>query len=524
MKRIILFSTILFVFLLLSSSATALFPSSHVLKGTLTQETSVFFIGKTTINGSLSGQPLEHLSDSDFVQQMKVFPILGTSRIFDLDTVIVAEDIDISTATSFEDLFVQYYDHITSYTNVEITTKEGLFLLGMNDGSMNLSAELPYAVTTMVSLEVIPGTETRFYAIATDYPITLQCSTTLAALNMVSETGSITLTNTEGRTLWRGDSPNDYLIIQDTSFSFVKQPSLSLLPLGNSPSETTLSATVTPAASHDIQIQQLLHNVSETLEDFDDEISLEFHERIQSLGDLLVTSGFIANGAMILENTNDTITIDHTQQHFSTAGFVRFNSVSISDFESPTGVTVKGDCTLCYLGSHFYNPSAKRNPNGIIFPFELLFVWALCVGIFLYVWFFLRPLIDVPLDRKIKRYSLIIHLIALASAFLLLDVEVGILFGTSALSSLVTQGFSSGTAALFLLEALIWVIGFCILGIPLQLLSYAILRYLGIGKGGSGVWKAIGDLSIWVFSWFYLLLFMNILLSVIDFNRLFVIG
>jgi hypothetical protein len=80
------------------------------------------------------------------------------------------------------------------------------------------------------------------------------------------------------------------------------------------------------------------------------------------------------------------------------------------------------------------------------------------------------------------------------------------------------------TAVFFILEIIIWILGYLILAIPLQLLSYAILHFLGIGKCGNGIWKAVGDFSIWLFCGFYLLLFFNILFSVINFNSLFPMG
>jgi hypothetical protein len=128
------------------------------------------------------------------------------------------------------------------------------------------------------------------------------------------------------------------------------------------------------------------------------------------------------------------------------------------------------------------------------------------------------------LDGRVKRYALPLHIFALVVAFLLLDMEVNILFGISALTSLMLQGVSMITAVFFALEILIWIFGYLILAIPLQLLSYAILRFLGIGKGGNGIWKAVGDFSIWLFSGLYLLLFINILFSVININSLFPIG
>jgi hypothetical protein len=127
-------------------------------------------------------------------------------------------------------------------------------------------------------------------------------------------------------------------------------------------------------------------------------------------------------------------------------------------------------------------------------------------------------------DKKVRRYGLSIHLFALVIAFLLLDMEVNNIFGISALTGLLSHGFIMNTGVFFFLEVIIWVLGYLILAIPLQLLSYSILRFLGIGKGGNGLWKAVGDLSIWVFCGFYLLLFFNVLLSLVDFNSLFPMG
>ncbi len=524
MKKTYLFAVFLFVFFIFSSSATALFTSSYTLKGSFTKETEVFFIGKTTINGTFIGQPLGHLVDSSFVQQMNGFPLIGASTITGLDTVIIAEDIDITTVTSLEDFIVKYYDHITTYSDVDIVTEDGLFLLGINEGTMSVSTILPYAVTTIVSLEIVPENITRFFVVGTNHPLTMHCTGNFAVLTTLSDTSIISIKGRNDRTLWSGGSPNDYIIIQDDAFSLTKNPSLTLLPLVDTPSTNELTVSVFPASLTDVRIEQLIQNISTILGSLGDDTSSEILQRINDLDAFLQTSSSIANGAMILQQTNDSVTIDHSTQRFFPMGFVRFDSLEITEFEESTGPTIKGDCTLCYLGDHFYNPSAKRSVDGIAFPYELLFIWILSLSVFLYVRFFLRPPVDFTFDQKIKRYALFIHLSALVIAFLLLDLEVNILFGISALTSLVSQGFSMSTAVFFVLEGIIWVFGFFLLAIPLQLLSYAILRFLGVGKCGNGLWKAVGDLSIWVFSGFYLLLFFNILLSVIDFNSLFAMG
>jgi hypothetical protein len=524
MKKTFLLVGLSFGFLLLSTSAAALFTSSYPFKGTLTEDTEVFFIGKTTINGSFTGQPMKQVVESSFVEDMGGFPFIGKSRITDLDSVILAEDIDITTVISLEDFIVQYYDQITSFSDVDIITDDGLFLLGINDGTLNLSSDLPYAVTTVVPLEIVPDTITRFFVIGTNHPLTMHCAGDFSILTTLSDTSSISIKGRNGKTLWTGGSPNDYLIIQDKAFSLTKNPSLSLFPLPDATSTISLVVSVSPAAPSDVRIQQLIQNVSVVLGDFEDSISSDFVQSINDLNTSIQAASFIGNGAMVFLKTDESVTIDHSTQRFSSTGFVRFNSLDITNFGSSTGPIFKADCILCYLGDHFYNPSAKRNTDGIAFPYELIFIWILALCVFVYVRFFLRPPVDITLNAKVKRYALPIHVFALVVAFLLLDMEVNILFGISALTSMVLQGVPMITAVFFVLEVIIWILGYLILAIPFQLLSYAILRFLGVGKGGNGIWKAVGDFSIWLFCGLYLLLFFNILFSVINFNSFFPMG
>jgi hypothetical protein len=143
---------------------------------------------------------------------------------------------------------------------------------------------------------------------------------------------------------------------------------------------------------------------------------------------------------------------------------------------------------------------------------------------FIYVRFFLEPPIDIKRDESIKRYAVFFHIVVLIISFLLLDSEINSLFGISAFTLLFFQGFSAITGAFFLLELIIWVLGYILLAIPLQLLVYSTFRLLGIGTGGNGVRKAIGDLSIWVFCGLYLLLFINVVFSLIHLNSFFPMG
>jgi hypothetical protein len=518
MKTPYLVAPFLLVFFVLSPVATALFTSSYDLQGTISEETEAFIIGKTTIQGNCTGYPIESLISSPFFQEMEGFPLIGTNSITHLDSVIVAENIDITTATSLEDLIVQYFDHLTHYSDVDILTKEGLFLLGIQKPRINVSADLPYAVTTFVSLELLPDTPSRFFVAGADDPLLLHGSGEFAVLSTLSETSAIQIKDKNGRIRWSGGSPTDYLLIQDTTFSITQHPPLSLLPLSNSSENAHLRLSFSPANTDDITIAQLIKSVSTSVEtNLKDGATAEFLDNLNQLNLLIGTASFVTNGALVFLQTNDTMTIDQSPQTFSSVGFVRFNTLDITH-DGSSEVLLQGECTLAFLGNRFYTPQAKQSTDGIRFPYELLLIWALALGVFVYIRFFLRPPVNSQKDECIRRYALFIHLGFLVIAFLLLDYEVNTLFGVSALPLLFVQGFTTVTALFVVIEILIWVLGFFILAIPIQLLSYSVLRIHGIGKGGNGVWKAVGDLSIWVFCGLYLLLFLNIIFSLVQFN------
>jgi hypothetical protein len=77
------------------------------------------------------------------------------------------------------------------------------------------------------------------------------------------------------------------------------------------------------------------------------------------------------------------------------------------------------------------------------------------------------------------------------------------------------------TGTLLFVELILWILGYVILAIPVRILVSSGLRLLNIGKGGKGIGKAIGGLSVWVFCRLYLLLCMNIIFSVIHFSGIF---
>lgn len=510
--------------LFLSPAVGAVFAPSYDLTGTLTDETQAFFIGKTAVRGTFSGYPMDDMLKSSLAEDMGGFPLIGKSSLSDLDTVIVCENFDITTAESLEDILDLDSTRITTYTDVGITTEDGLFLLGIHQGNLTVSEDLSYAVTTFLPLEIIENSTTRFFVTVANTPLAMHGSGDYAVLTTLSETGDIHVSDGQGRTVWSGSSPDTYLIIQNTDFSITQHPPLALFPLTDMSLMPPLTLSVSPARPEDVTIDELIGRVSEVIETLGQDTSSDLFTNISQFDNIVQTSSLVANGAMVFLRTNDTLTIDRSAQQTSSTGFIRFRTLDLTTTGSSSGPTLQADCKLCFLGDHFYNPRAQQSSDGIAFPFEVLIIWVCAVCVFVYVRFFARPPVDPLKDQRIQRYALIVHLIALIVAFLLVDIEVNDLFGISALSTLFTQGASAVTGVFLFLEALLWVLGYLLLAIPIQLLTYALLRYLGYGKGGNGVRKAVGDLSIWVFCGLYLLLLTNFILSLLDFNTLVPMG
>jgi len=527
MKTATLLIGCLIVACVLSSIATAQFLSpTPTIQGMLHQDTTVLFSGKTSITSTFTGYPMNALLNASLVEGMNAFTLAGANSIPTLSTVIVAEDIDITQVQNLEDLYVRYEDHITEYTNVEITTDTGLFLLGYPiGGTIIVQSEAAYAISSSLSLTVEQGTTIPFFVMATQTPMTLDFSGEYAVLAQPYTNASMRIVDQHGKNLWSGHSPNNYLIIQDQHFQITQQPPLYLFPLN--PKNTTaqpLSVLVTPAVPTTVNISKLLKSISAQTARFPTVNISEAPDKLQKFDTILSAASLIANGAMILAKTNDTLTIDRTPQTFKRVGFTRFHDLKITYAQSNSGPAIQGTVYLVFLGDHFYNQQAKNTTNGIAFPYGLLIVWIIALSIFIYIRFFLRPSVDQHRDKTVKWYALGVHLALLIVGFILLDREVSYLFGISAFDALAVQGMSMITGLFLGLELLMWVLGYVLLALPVRLITTSGLRLLHIGKGGRGIGAGIGDFSIWIFTVFYLPLFINIILSTLNISNLFAMG
>lgn len=506
----------------MTSPVTAILsPTSH-LQGTLSIKTQALFVGQTSITATFTGYPMKSLIDAAIVEDMNACVLVGANTIPDLDQVIVAENIDITTIHSLDELLD--HENLLSFSDVDISTDTGLFLFGFPEGAIELQSKIPYAISSSMNFEITQGTPTPVFLVITTKPMTLQFSGSQAVLTALSNTSTITIQKKDGTTLWSGNSQKNYLIIQDITFSITQEPPLFLYPLNPQTSHNNLHLSLAPADPTQINIPQLMENVTIAAAQFGQFNISDIMTNIHDFESIMSTASLVANGAMVLLQTNDTVAVDQSPQKFSRLGFARFSILEVTYAPATSGLMIEGDCKLIFLGTHFYNAQAKNNADGITFPFELLILWIVALCVYMYIRFFLRPDINEDKDTMIKRYALIFHAIMLLIVFILLDREISYQFGISALDALSSQGLSLTTGSFFALEVTLWMIGYAVLAFPIQILTRSGLRLIGIGKGGKGIGKGVGDLFIWVFCALYLQLMINILLSLFHLNTLFAMG
>jgi len=519
----VLVGCILVVFCFLGTFTAQAAPASPTLQGTLHSSTTVLFLGETSLNATFTGFPMNAVIDIPPAKDMNAFTLLGENTIAGLTNVTVAENIDINQVGSIEELLT-YAEHLRRFTDVQIVTGPGLFLLGYPvGGTIHVQAHAAYAVSSFHSF-TLDCTALPFFLMATQTPVSLVFAGDYAVLAQTNANATVWVQDQHGKTLWSGHSEDDYLIIEDEHFKISQQPPLSLFPLNQDSTISPLYYTVTPADPSSVHLQELLDGVTAQATRVTNTDISQGLKAIEGSEAVIASAGFIANGAMILGNTTDTITIDNLAHPFKGFGIIRFHDLTVTDTHPDRGPTIQGTYSLVFFGDHFYNPQAKGTENGIAFPFILLLIWVVALAVFLYVRFFLRPTVHQQRDSRMKKYALWIHLVLLIIGFLLLDWEVNIQFGTSGLASLASQGTSMITGLFFGLELLVWALGYVLLAIPVRLLCNAGLHILHIGKGGRGIEAGISDFSIWIFAAFYLLLFINIIISAFNLSSLLAMG
>lgn len=521
----------LIILLLFISPVSAQFLSpTPQLQATFPLTTTAVTIGQTQITGELIGidsteliqeytqdLPIDQFLQTQYnitLENLRLYPLITHTSLPSITKITLIELADIDL-TSLEDLILLYTENINTYTNAHITTENGLFIYGTQQPQLPIDLSLQNAINGIITFPLQEDTSNTFLATITTETLSLQFSQTPSILFQPTEQGQITITSENNNILYQGNQANTIIIIEDPEITLQQQPPLYLFPLETTPTAPTLTLNIQPAEQTLTDIPDLIEDIQNTLTTLGNTSTFELP--LDGFTNLLDTAAQIINGAIILINTTDTIQIDQTTQTLHQIGFFRGDTYQLNISPSTQETTLTGTFRLIFLGDHLYTSQAAESDNGVAFPWIILIIWILAIGLYIYTKFYFKT---KPPEPQEKHYPLplplLFHLILIIITFILIDREISFQFGISALDALTGQGINEIFAVTLILQLIMWAIGYLLLVIPLRLILKILLPYLiPDQKTNKGLARGLSLLTIWIFTALYIKLFLNILLQII---------
>jgi hypothetical protein len=528
-----------------TGKAQLLSPTAH-LTGEISTPTIAVYIGETTLSGNFPGYPLDSLLnyttfedvldnpvirdviDTSLLENHSGFPLLGPCSFENVNTVKII-DIQTFEQVDFESLtredILQLQQSIESFSNAVIICEQGSFLFGIPEQNIITNSDLHYALSSTVEFEIQEGITIPFLVTLTTSPVELLYLGGTGFLLPGFGNGDAMIYDSQGNIIWDKNISNKIFLIEDPRISITQNAPVNLFPLYPQKEQDIVNLSIFPTQQQFIDLPVILEKVPQEIEQFEDiELSTITNE-IQGYDALLSAASEILNGGMILINTNDTVTIDHSSQSFAGFGFARGDriDVTITSTEVPKA-TIEGDYELIFLGDHLYTSQAKESKNGVSLPYQLIIVWALALFFYFLLRFYLKKETNIELNNKLKTYTRVFHLVAIPITFILMDREISYQFGISLLDVVLGHTIPSFLLIFLMAELMIWALGYLFLAIPVRLITNSGLQMIGIGKSGKDIGKGIGVISIWFFSAFYIKLILNIMFLMINPSSLFPMG
>ena len=224
----------------------------------------------------------------------------------------------------------------------------------------------------------------------------------------------------------------------------------------------------------------------------------------------------MTNGGMIIINY-PSLSLNNNHSNTNTFLFTRGSNIEVridNTMEEPRMITGQG--SLFFLGDHFYTSQASPDDQGLFIPLLPIIFWIFAIGFFIATKYYPLPDINETLDGKIKKYGLIMHILLLIITFLLIDLIVSSYFGVSFITCLFNQSFFLISIGFLGFQLLLWTLGYISCTIPLHYIFKTLFRFIGLNKSGKAISKAISTVGILIFTGFYTILLLNIVLFIVN--------
>ena len=547
-KTLLLMGCIVIFFVAINGVNAQILSPISSLEGKVSQDTMVFFIGKTEVTGDFQGFEIDSLIDSalfedienalnnplvpdiidlSLLQNPRVIPLIGSNYLDDIDIVTIVDIQDIQNfdfeSMSLEDI-LNFVDSVESFSNVNIIAENGPFLVGSGQEIVSIESKFDFSISSLTKFE-FEGYNIPFLILLSDSDIEIEYSGDALFLLSANDLGNIIIEDYNGNEIWNEDLSNKLFFIEDKDISFNPDSSLHIFPISSGDFQEKAYLSIYPAEAGKDNINLLMESISNITNSLGFGDISDITESFEGFDEIISIASPVINGGMALIQTNDVFRIDDSFHTFSNFGFARGDSfdVTISGGDNPEA-NINGNFKLIFLGDHFYNSQAKNSENGVAFPFFLVIFWIIAIILFIIFRFYLKKESKQELDQRFKKYAFLIHIVILIFVFILIDREISFQFGISAIDVLLGQGLSIISGVLIVVEIVMWILGFIFLAIPISIIVNYTFKIFRKGKGSKEIGKIIGAFSIWFFCAYYVKLIINLIFLIINPNNFLPMG
>jgi len=504
---------------------------SQGMYAVISSESMVFHLGDISVEGTMYGLYNEAFLDGfqdiadnplvsvyispDFIENLHLNPFLGVTEIDDIAEITIVPK-EILTLSSLEDI-LPLMDDIITYSDVSLSFSEGMYLVGTDGSSLDYSLSETSGVSGFVSFPFEGFDELYSFVCLSADPSLAEFS--YEGNNVLvypfSDGGTIQLSSSTGDVIWSETLGQSILLLEDDDFALSDFSAIHIIPFDELDQDAYLDVEFNPSDQNP-DINELLQTIQDMETGFDLNSIPMLSDTNQSDSLLQSLSSFLNGGIVIVDHTGSVL-VDGTDQQLSKFGFTRVNEATIHG--SSGEVIVTADYTMIFFGDHFYSSLASNSEQGVAVPLIPILLWAgliLCIVV-LYV-INKKSLLNNQErhynidDKKVYYLSIMIHIIGYICAFFLIDYAVSYQIGISMLTELSLNGATMIAGALFIVQCLLWVIGFIFASLPLGIIIGRVLSLFGFDKTYKHFAKGVTALSIWPITVLYLTMFLNIVL------------
>jgi hypothetical protein len=495
-------------------------------------------IGETSLSGTLLGYNASTIFE-DMIPEQEFQEIDNTSNMFDMFDIPIMEDLriipllssvvitQVENVTLFNTTFnnditdniTEPFDllpNIQQYHDVTINIRNGMSFFGTDKSTIEIICDAPFALSGFLEFPFDEETSIPVIGMLSESPSFLSYNGEYSIIYPALETTTITLTDMNGIEIWNKTGSETFLYLTDPNLQIKDTSPFHLYPVTSDTEQTKISLNVQSAEPQEADISTLLPLLEE-IQLGSENMSLPLDFQNNSLfEDMISTVSQVTNGGMAIINYS-SLSLNNNPSKANTFLFTRTSEIGVridNTMEEPRLITGQG--SLFFLGDHFYTSQASADDQGVFIPLLPIIFWIFAVGFFIATKYYPLPDINETLDGKIKKYGLIMHILLLIITFLLIDLIVSSYFGVSFITCLFNQSFFLISIGFLGFQLLLWTLGYISCTIPLHIIFKTLFRFIGLNKSGKAISKAISTVGILIFTGFYTILLLNIVLYIVN--------